>query len=99
MLNNNAELDNGVYNEAEEEKKEEPKPKDDGLTGLDMVMDNNISAPPSPSKHERMPESRDLTAMNSLNTSQIILDDDRVDKLVAKYGYTAEYVREQLEND
>mmetsp|Transcript_8033 Transcript_8033/g.13486 ORF Transcript_8033/g.13486 Transcript_8033/m.13486 type:complete len:210 (-) Transcript_8033:373-1002(-) len=37
MLNNNAELDNGVYNENEEEKKEEDanaEEKDDGLIGL-----------------------------------------------------------------
>ena len=37
MLNNNAELDNGVYNE--QDKKEEPEKendnKDDGLKGLD----------------------------------------------------------------
>jgi hypothetical protein len=40
MLNNNAELDNGVYNEEEAPKEEEqPKKKDDGLTGLDEVID------------------------------------------------------------
>jgi len=33
MLNNNAELDNGVYNENEQEKKEEEK-ADDGLVGF-----------------------------------------------------------------
>lgn len=33
MLNNNAELDNGVYNENEADKKEEEK-QDDGLIGL-----------------------------------------------------------------
>ena len=36
MLNNNAELDNGVYNEAEEDAKEEEKAADDGLVGLDL---------------------------------------------------------------
>jgi hypothetical protein len=39
MLNNNAELDNGVYNENEEKEEEAPpaKPeKDDGLKGLDV---------------------------------------------------------------
>ena len=37
MLNNNAELDNGVYNENEEETPaEEEKKQDDGLIGLDM---------------------------------------------------------------
>ncbi len=43
MLNNNAELDNGVYNEQENKKEEEEKaePKDDGLKGLDMQMDQS----------------------------------------------------------
>jgi len=36
MLNNNAELDNGVYNENEEEEKEATPKKDDGLMGLDL---------------------------------------------------------------
>ena len=46
MLNNNAELDNGVYNEQEEKKKEEEqkqeeeKKKDDGLTGFDQQIDS-----------------------------------------------------------
>jgi|TARA_B110000305_G_scaffold237549_1_gene301108 hypothetical protein len=35
MLNNNAELDNGVYNEDEHEKQEEAeKEDDDGLVGM-----------------------------------------------------------------
>jgi len=47
MLNNNAELDNGVYNENEEEEEkakaeEEAKKekKDDGLLGMDMQIEN-----------------------------------------------------------
>jgi hypothetical protein len=52
MLNNNAELDNGVYNENEEEEEEkaaaeaaekakkEKKEKDDGLLGMDMQIEN-----------------------------------------------------------
>lgn len=46
MLNNNAELDNGVYNEQEDKKKDEDdkqqaeKKPDDGLTGLDQQIDN-----------------------------------------------------------
>ena len=39
MLNNNAELDNGVYNEPEDKKKDE-KPKDE-LTGLDEQILSN----------------------------------------------------------
>ena len=46
MLNNNAELDNGVYNENEEEQKEAPKVteeddhNDDGLAGPNMEQIN-----------------------------------------------------------
>jgi hypothetical protein len=47
MLNNNAELDNGVYNENEEEEAQQneakiaEKPKeDDGLLGMDMQIEN-----------------------------------------------------------
>ena len=38
MLNNNAELDNGVYNENEQDKKEDQK-QDDGLIGLNQQID------------------------------------------------------------
>ena len=54
MLNNNAELDNGVYNEQEEKKKEEvneqplDKKQDDGLTGLDQQIDNLQPTPMDP---------------------------------------------------
>ena len=42
MLNNNAELDNGVYNENEEEEELKPTPdkKEDNLMGLDMQIEN-----------------------------------------------------------
>ena len=44
MLNNNAELDNGVYNEPEEKKQEtslqEDQKPDDGLVGLNMQFEN-----------------------------------------------------------
>ena len=41
MLNNNAELDNGVYNENEEEEEEKKEePKEDNLVGLNMQLDN-----------------------------------------------------------
>lgn len=47
MLNNNAELDNGVYNENEEAEKQlqnspvnQKEAVDDGLMGLDMQIDN-----------------------------------------------------------
>jgi hypothetical protein len=48
MLNNNAELDNGVYNENDEKPLEEeakgksPEKVDDGLMGLNMPMENNM---------------------------------------------------------
>lgn len=48
MLNNNAELDNGVYNENDEKPVEEeakvksPEKADDGLMGLNMPMENNM---------------------------------------------------------
>ena len=48
MLNNNAELDNGVYNENDEKPQEEeakgqsPEKADDGLMGLNMPMENNM---------------------------------------------------------
>ncbi len=48
MLNNNAELDNGVYNENDEKPQEEeakgksPEKGDDGLMGLNMPMENNM---------------------------------------------------------
>ena len=52
MLNNNAELDNGVYNENEEKDQHQNSPRDgneandnqaqpdDGLMGLNMQIDN-----------------------------------------------------------
>jgi hypothetical protein len=42
MLNNNAELDNGVYNENE---KPAPKEVDDGLIGFNQQIEANPSAP------------------------------------------------------
>ena len=48
MLNNNAELDNGVYNENDEKPQEEqakdksPEKVDDGLMGLNQPMENNM---------------------------------------------------------
>ena len=47
MLNNNAELDNGVYNEneeEEEEKKAEEAAKQDNLVGLNLQLDNKSPA-------------------------------------------------------
>lgn len=47
MLNNNAELDNGVYNENSEEEKDDPAKAGDGapapldnLVGLNMQLEN-----------------------------------------------------------
>ena len=48
MLNNNAELDNGVYNENDEKEESAAqnspaKPQEnDGLTGLDQQIDNDV---------------------------------------------------------
>ena len=39
MLNNNAELDNGVYNEQEEIKEQAAQPESDDLKGLDMQIE------------------------------------------------------------
>ena len=41
MLNNNAELDNGVYNENEEEEKKE----EDGLVGLNNPIEHKVNIP------------------------------------------------------
>jgi hypothetical protein len=109
MLNNNAELDNGVYNENEEEEEkakaeEEAKKqkKDDGLLGMDMQIDNKnpeIIRSGSPSQPRSKFESQQLTAQQSLNTSQVILDEDKIDKICDLYVYQFDYVKEQLEND
>lgn len=40
-----------------------------------------------------------MTAIQSLNTSQVILDEDKMEKMVELYGYSFNYVKEQLEGD
>lgn len=71
MLNNNAELDNGVYNENEEEEKEKElekekeKQKDDGLLGMNMQIENKspqIIKSGSPSAPRSKFESKEITA-------------------------------------
>ena len=79
MLNNNAELDNGVYNENEEKAKEEEQ---DALVGMNQQLDapapvaDNTSAQP-----ETFPISNINSNIGSLNTSQIMVDEDNVDKM------------------
>ena len=52
MLNNNAELDNGVYNDNEEEE-EKVEEKQDNLVGLNMQLDNkNPIQPGTPPPRE-----------------------------------------------
>lgn len=79
MLNNNAELDNGVYNENEEKDQPQNSPvqekeaADDGLMGLNMQIDNKgpgmlggQAADPAPSSNI---ESNATSNLHSLNTS------------------------------
>ena len=37
--------------------------------------------------------------MQSLNTSQVILDEDKIDDIEEKYGYPFDYVKEELLGD
>ena len=77
MLNNNAELDNGVYNENEEE---EEKKEEDGLVGLNNPIEHKVNIPLSVSP-KKDHSSHQTTVMQSLNTSQVILDEDKIDSL------------------
>lgn len=90
MLNNNAELDNGVYNENEEKEAMQPQnsPRDekdapdDGLMGLNMQIDNKgPSMLPGQTAGEMPPssqiESNATSNLHSLNTSQIVVDTEK----------------------
>jgi hypothetical protein len=46
MLNNNAELDNGVYNENEQEEAKEEK-EEDALMGMDHQIEDIAPVPPA----------------------------------------------------
>lgn len=37
--------------------------------------------------------------LQSLNTSQVMVDEERVDKMMDRFGYSSEYIIETLEND
>lgn len=92
MLNNNAELDNGVYNDNEEEQKDQMKVTEedepnDGLAGPNMEqinyqvnVEDRIEAP--------IPLSQQPSAFQSLNTSQVMIEDEKIERIVAEYGYT-----------
>ena len=69
MLNNNAELDNGVYNENEEEeekaaaeeakqKEEAKKREDDGLLGMNVQIENKSPIMPIKSGSPSQPRSK-----------------------------------------
>ena len=49
MLNNNAELDNGVYNENEQEEAKEENKDDDALMGMNQQIEEIAPMPPSKS--------------------------------------------------
>ena len=105
MLNNNAELDNGVYNENEEKdqtpntpKKEKDKADaavDDGLMGLNMQIENKgnpgYEKDNAPSSQI---ESNATSNLHSLNTSQIVVDTEKAQKLEDLYGYDYDYIIE-----
>ena len=112
MLNNNAELDNGVYNENEEEEKKQEEAKkaeeDKALLGLNEPIMNKappadsqfIIAPSSLSKPQsNFNHSAPQSNLQSLNTSQIMIDEEKIHKMKDLYGYEPEYVYDQLEND
>ena len=97
MLNNNAELDNGVYNENEEKAKEEEQ---DGLKGMDLQLE--APAPASDNtgaQAETFPISNINSNIGSLNTSQIMVDEDNVDKMQQRFGYDPNYIISELNND
>lgn len=75
MLNNNAELDNGVYNDADEDENE--KKEDDGLMGLNeqiqsepTIEDLRQDIVPPPNQRDKSPStSNPASYLASLNTS------------------------------
>ena len=101
MLNNNAELDNGVYNEDEHEKQEEAeKEDDDGLVGMnqqilsnpkqDNIMNENVYAnhknekdgpSHSTSNPNSNPQSNFHSGINSLNTSIVAVDEEKINQM------------------
>ena len=98
---NNSELYNGLYND--NDKDNQPagnKEDDDGLVGLNQqiqsdptkehmvehqVTDGNPSAPAS--------------YLQSLNTSQEIPNDDKIEQMLHSFHYPPDYIRQHLLND
>ena len=102
MLNNNAELDNGVYNDNDEDDKPAGKKEDDdGLVGLNQ----QIQSEPTEEHHvedqatESKPPSAPASYLQSLNTSQEILDDDKIEQMHQSFRYPPEHTRQQLLDD
>ena len=104
MLNNNAELDNGVYNENDEKPLEEeakgksPEKVDDGLMGLNMPMENNMIKE-DPNNENSGLDSMPPSNIHSLNNSQEMIDREKTEKIEELFGYEQEYLISQIEND
>ena len=94
LNNNNAELDNGVYNENEEKAKEEEQ---DGLMGMNQQLESHEPAIDAPM--EPMPVSNLNSNIGSLNTSQIMVNEDNVEKMEKRFGFDPNYVISELNND
>lgn len=112
MLNNNAELDNGVYNENEEKDAIQPQnsPRDDkdmpddGLMGLNMQIENKGPGMlGGQTGNDILPssqiESNATSNLHSLNTSQIVVDTEKAQQLEDLYGYDYDYIIESVENE
>ena len=110
MLNNNAELDNGVYNENEEAEKQlqnspvnQKEAVDDGLMGLDMQIDNKGPSAVGGGQFDIAPpsqiESNATSNLQSLNTSQIVVDTDKAQNIEDMFGYDLDYIIESVENE
>ena len=99
MLNNNADLDNGVYNENEEEVKKQEEAEaakklseqTDDLTGLNEVMISEATKedPREEVNFDLMPT---VAEPESLNTSQVIIDEDKVHQMEKDFAFSRDYV-------
>ena len=104
MLNNNADLDNGVYNENEEElKKQEEADKaikvseqTDDLTGMNEVI---VSEATKEDLTEEINFEMVDAEPESLNTSQVIIDEDKVHLMEKNFEYSRDYIIKQIESD
>lgn len=112
MLNNNAELDNGVYNENEEKPGDQPQNSplsekeavDDGLMGLNMQIENKgpmngQGGGADSGQPISQIDSNATSNLHSLNTSQIVVDTEKAQTLEEQYGYDYDYVIESVENE